>query len=67
MPLIAINRGASKIKEIVVNHRERMYGVTKYKNLQRVIFGIHETIFFLLRIRSDYYSTNKSRIKKEAA
>ena len=67
LPLIAINRGASRIKEIVITHRERKYGKTKYKNLQRVIFGIPETIFFIMRIKLGYYNSIKSRINKEAA
>ncbi|SVD23350.1 uncharacterized protein METZ01_LOCUS376204, partial [marine metagenome] len=39
LPLIAINRGACKISEIVVKHRDRKYGTTKYNNLHKIIFG----------------------------
>ena len=65
LPLIAINKGATKIREIVVSHRERKYGVTKYNNLHKIFFGIIETVSFLIRIKLGYYNSIKSRIKKE--
>jgi len=65
LPLIAINRGAYKISEIVVKHRDRKYGATKYNNLHKIIFGTIETGFFLFRIKSGYYNSNKCKIKQE--
>ena len=65
LPLIAINKGATKIREIVVSHREREYGVTKYNNLHKIFFGIIETVSFLIRIKLGYYNSIKSRIKEE--
>ena len=65
LPLIAINKGATKIREIVVSHRGRKYGVTKYNNLHKIFFGIIETVSFLIRIKLGYYNSIKSRIKEE--
>ena len=67
LPLIAINKGASKVREIVVSHRERKYGTTKYKNSHKIFFGIIETISFLIRLKSGYYNSRRSRINKEPA
>ena len=67
LPLIAINKGALKIREIVVSHRERKYGTTKYKNSHKIFFGMIETISFLIRLKSGYYNSRRSRINKELA
>ena len=66
LPLIAINKGASKVREIVVSHRERKYGTTKYNNLHKIIFGTIETVAFLIRIKSGYYNSSRSRLIKES-
>jgi glycosyltransferase involved in cell wall biosynthesis len=55
LPLIAIDRGASNIKELVIENRERMYGQSKYKNFYKVLFGFPEVIRFFIRLKMGYY------------
>lgn len=56
LPLIAMKRGASVIKEIIISHRERLYGRSKYGNFKKVLFGIPEVIRFFLRLKLGYYN-----------
>ena len=55
LPLIAINRGANNIREIIVSHNERIYGSSNYSLLKKVLLGIPELIFFLVRLRFGFY------------
>jgi glycosyltransferase involved in cell wall biosynthesis len=55
LPLIAINRGASNIREIIVSHSERLYGSSNYSLFKKIIFGIPELIFFLVRLKTGFY------------
>ena len=55
LPLIAINRGANNIREIIVSHNERIYGSSNYSLLKKVLLGIPELIFFLVRLKFGFY------------
>ncbi len=55
LPLIAINRGANNIREIIVSHNKRVYGSSNYSLLKKVLLGIPELIFFLVRLRFGFY------------
>ena len=55
LPLIAMRRGAERIKEVVVTNRERIHGVSKYKDYKKVLFGVSEVIRFVLRKKIGYY------------
>ena len=54
-PLIAMDRGASRIKELVVENRDRLYGQSKYKNFYKVLFGISEVTRFFIRLKMGFY------------
>jgi len=56
LPLIAMNRGASKIKEVVVVHRERLYGCSKYSDYRKIFLGMQEVLRFFVRLRLGYYN-----------
>ena len=56
LPLIAMRRGAERIKEVVVTNRERIHGVSKYKHYKKVLFGMPEVIRFVLRLKFGYYN-----------
>ena len=55
LPLIAISRGAINIREIIVSHSERLYGSSNYSLLKKIIFGIPELVFFLIRLKTGFY------------
>ncbi|GEM_PF-646253 len=55
LPLIAMHRGASNLKEVIVNNRNRIHGRTKYGYYTKFILGIPEVLRFLLRLRFGYY------------
>ena len=55
LPLIAIRRGAENISEVIVTHRKRKYGHTKYPTFRKIAMGIPELIFFLIRLQAGYY------------
>ena len=55
LPLIAISRGASNIREIVVSHNERKYGNSNYSIFKKIILGIPELILFLVRMKFGFY------------
>jgi len=62
LPLISLHRGAKKVKEVVVVNRERQFGSSKYRALQKVILGVPEVIYFFLRMSLGYYSVEKQPI-----
>lgn len=55
LTLIAMRRGATRIKEVIVVNRERTHGTSKYSNFRKVLFGIPEVIRFFGRIILGYY------------
>lgn len=59
LPLIAIYRGATKISEVIVRHRERVYGQTNYPKIRKILFGLFEVVFFILRLRIGVYKKVK--------
>lgn len=57
LPVIAMERGARKIKEVIVVNRERLYGVSKYNNFKKMVFGIPEVIRFFARVKLGEFRT----------
>ncbi len=55
LPLIAIRRGARQISEVIARHGERKWGRSKYGPVRKLLFGVPEVLFFLLRLRSGVY------------
>jgi glycosyltransferase involved in cell wall biosynthesis len=55
LPLIAIRRGASDVREVIVRHHLRKYGRPKYKVIHKILFGVPEVLMFLLRCQRGYY------------
>lgn len=51
LPVIAMERGAKKVKEVIVVNRERIYGVSNYNNFKKMVFGIPEVIRFFTRVK----------------
>lgn len=49
LPLLAILNGAKKINIVDVKHNKRIYGNSKYKIINKIIFGPFEFLFFILR------------------
>jgi glycosyltransferase involved in cell wall biosynthesis len=57
IPVISMLRGATKIKEVVIVNRERKYGISKYSNVKKIIYGIPEVIRFFIRAKMGYYNS----------
>lgn len=67
LPLIAMRRGASRLREVVVVHRQRKFGKSKYRDLKKVFFGIPEVLGFFIRLKAGYYDiplTEYQEVKK---
>lgn len=60
LPIIAMHRGATKVKEVVIASRERRYGSSKYKNLQKVVRGAPEVSAFVVRMLGGYYDRGRT-------
>ncbi len=60
LTVIAMHRGATKISEVTVVNRDRIYGASKYKNYKKLILGIPEVIRFLIRIKTGFYDFPKT-------
>jgi len=43
LPVLMMSEGA-KVKEVPVNHRQRMHGISKYNNLRRAFAGLYDLI-----------------------
>lgn len=59
LPMIAMHRGATKTKEVVIASRERRFGQSKYKNVQKVVRGAPEVTAFVARMLGGYYDRNR--------
>lgn len=55
LPLIAIHRKAKNVSEVIVRHRERKFGETKYNPLRKVFLGVPEVISFIFRLKRGVY------------
>ena len=55
LPLICLQRGATKFCGIDVKHSTRKKGKSKYNNINKCLFGFIEFVFFYLRYRQGYY------------
>jgi glycosyltransferase involved in cell wall biosynthesis len=55
LPLIAMQRGATRIAEVVVRNRDRKYGKSNYNNFVKLTAGIPEVLLFFLRVKTGYY------------
>ena len=56
LPAITVKRGAQKASEIIVQHKKRKYGVSRYNSFKKIILGIPEFILFLIRLKLGFYS-----------
>jgi glycosyltransferase involved in cell wall biosynthesis len=52
---IAMRRGARKIGEIIVEHKGRRHGKSKYKTIPKYIKGFPEMFIAFVRLHSGYY------------
>ena len=64
LPLIALSRGASRLKEVVVVNRDRKHGESKYGYYTKFLKGIPELLRFLVRLRREQYSTSKQPLEE---
>ena len=44
-----------KIIEVIVTHRERSFGNSKYSAFNKLFFGIFEVLIFSLRMKLGFY------------
>ena len=59
LPIIAMHRGATKLKEVIIASRERKFGSSKYKNFNKVLRGAPEVSGFVARMLGGYYDRAK--------
>ncbi|SDE90249.1 glycosyltransferase family 2 protein [Rhodospira trueperi] len=55
LPLIAMRRGEGHVREVLVRHRSRRYGESKYRPFKKLLLGLPEVIRFLFRLKRGYY------------
>ena len=55
LPIIAIDNGATKIKNFQIIHKKRIYGNTKYNILKKIIFALPEFLYLFYRLKRGYY------------
>ena len=69
LPIIAMHRGAERLKEVVISHRERIYGQSKYGVYIKLLKGMPEVIRFIFKLKTGYYnlSTQGSHLKRSSA
>jgi len=60
LPLIAHRRGAHKTCSLLIPHRRRIHGATKYPIGKKVFFGIFEMAAFYVRLVMGYYDGRKA-------
>jgi glycosyltransferase involved in cell wall biosynthesis len=60
LPLIAMRRGAANLRQVVVRHRARRHGQSKYRIYRKVLFGFFEVLGFLARLRLGYYAKERN-------
>jgi|SaaInlStandDraft_7_1057024.scaffolds.fasta_scaffold36459_2 glycosyltransferase involved in cell wall biosynthesis len=56
LPLIVLERGGVNIREVIVRHRPRIYGSSSYTVFSKIVLGFPELIFFIIRLKTGYYS-----------
>jgi glycosyltransferase involved in cell wall biosynthesis len=64
LPLIALSRGAARLREVVIDNRDRKRGESKYGYYTKFLKGIPELFAFLVRLRLKQYSTSKHPLEK---
>lgn len=62
LPLIAMERGATDIREVLVRHGKRQFGTSKYHPIFKVFFGVPEVLRFLFRLRRGRYGSSREII-----
>lgn len=60
LPLIAHRRGAHKTCSLLIPHRRRIHGTTKYPIGKKVFFGVFEMAAFYVRLVTGYYDGRKA-------
>lgn len=61
LPLIAIHRGAQNISEVIVRHNERKFGASNYNAFWKLVLGVPEVLFFLLRLYFGRYDVKSGK------
>jgi hypothetical protein len=62
LPIIAMRRGATKLKEVIIASRERKFGSSKYKNIEKVVRGVPEVSAWIARMLSGYYDATTTHV-----
>jgi len=66
LPLIVMSRVGVKTKQLIVNHRTRKHGRSRYSTCRKLLLGPPEFILFLLRLSFGRYQTkNPSPLKNK--
>jgi len=65
LSLIAMNRGAVKLKEVVVENRDRVCGQSKYGIYTKFIFSVLELLKVFIRLKSGHYNVQSQPLPKE--
>ncbi len=55
VPLIVMARGGTRVREVLVRHRSRRYGQSKYRPFKKLVLGLPEVVRFLFRLKRGYY------------
>ncbi len=56
LPLIVIKRGAKNVTHVMVHHRKREHGKTKYPTISKVLLGPYEAMKFVMRLQRGEYN-----------
>ena len=56
LPAIVTKRGVSNASEVILDHKNRKFGSSRYNTFKKVLFGIPEVLLFLIRLNLGFYS-----------
>lgn len=56
LPAIVTKRGVSNAAEVILDHKNRKFGSSRYNTFKKILFGIPEILLFLLRLNLGFYS-----------
>ena len=56
LPAIVTKRGVSNASEVILDHKNRKFGSSRYNTFKKVLFGIPEFLLFLIRLNLGFYS-----------
>ena len=58
LPAIVIKRGVTEISEVILQHKNRKFGTSRYNTFKKILFGIPEVLLFTIRLNFGFYSRN---------